>query len=250
MSARRGSDAQVGAVIRASVVLSDRTYGARRVLRDGRAAGHAGGLHRVERRMRQQALRARLRRRALPSAPGAGAPHAVAPNVLDRPFTATAPNQQWGADFPDGWTQEGWRYVAVVLALVSRRVVGGSMQPTRTTQLVAAALTRAGWRRGHPNLLWHPSAQGSQYTSEPFQRVWQALGAQCRMSRSGNGWDKAVMERFFSTRKTERTSRKAYGTRNAARADIFDGIERFSHPIRRHSTRGYVSPADVAHSAA
>jgi putative transposase len=234
----------IGADVRASFVLSDRTYGARRVLRDVRAAGHGCGLHRVERLMRAQALRARPRKKALPFDHGERSIHALAPNVLDRQFTATAPNQKWVADFTYVWTHEGWLFVAVVLDLYSRRVVGWSMQATMTAQLVTDALTMAVWRRGERDALMHHSDRGSQYSSEPFQRLLRDLGVTCSMSRSGNVWDNSVVESFFSSLKTERVARKHYLTRDAARTDIFDYIERFYNPIRRHSTLGYLSPVD------
>ena len=242
-SVRARADVVIGAAVRASFLVSDRTYGARRVWRDVRAAGHACGRDRIVRLMRGQALRARPRRRALPMDPGERSLHALAPNVLDRQFTATAPNQKWVADFTYIWTHEGWLYVAVVLDLFSRRVVGWSMHATMTAQLVTDALTMAVWRRGEPQALLHHSDRGSQYTSEPFQRLLRDWGVTCSMSRSGNVWDNSVMESFFSSLKTERTARNLYPTRNAARADVFDYIERFYNPIRRHSTLGYLSPA-------
>ncbi len=248
-SARSRSDELIGAEVRASFVLSDRTYGARRVLPDVLAAGHVCGLHRVERLMKAQALRARPRRRALPLDLGDRSIHALAPNVLDRQFTATAPNQKWVADFTYVWTHEGWLFVAVVLDLYARRVVGWSMHATMTAQLVTDALTMAVWRRAPRAALLHHSDQGSQYTSEPFQRLLRDLGVTCSMSRSGNVWDNSVAESFFSTLKTERVARKIYATRAAARTDIFDYIERFYNPIRRHSTLGNLSPVDFERAA-
>ncbi len=241
-SERSRTDAVLGAEVRASFVLSDRTYGARRVLTDVLVAGHRCGLHRVERLMKAQALRARPRRRALPLDLGERSVHTLAPNVLAREFTATAPNQKWVADFTYVWTSEGWLFVAVVLDLFARRVVGWSMHATMTTQLVTDALTMAVWRRAPRATLLHHSDQGSQYTSESFQRLLRDLGVTCSMSRSGNVWDNSVIESFFSTLKTERVARKSYATRDAARADIFDYIERFYNPIRRHSTLGNLSP--------
>jgi putative transposase len=219
-SARALRDDVIGAEVLTSFRLSDRTYGARRILGDVRAAGHTCGRHRVERLMRANALRARPRRRALPQDAGERSLHALAPNVLDRQFTATAPNQKWVADFTYIWTHEGWLYVAVVLDLFSRRVVGWSMDATMTAQLVTDALTMAVWRRGDPQALLHHSDRGSQYTSEAFQRLLHELGVACSMSRSGNVWDNSVVESFFSSLKTERTARKIYLTRNHARADI------------------------------
>ena len=241
-SVRVRTDAQILTTIHASFVWSDRTYGVRRMLDDVRDAGHVCGRDRVGRLMNRAALRARPRRRALPRDGGVREVHAVAPNVLDRQFTATAPNQKWVADFTYIWTGEGWLYVAVVLDLFSRRVVGWSMHPTMTTQLVTDALVMATWRRGATQALLHHSDQGSQYTSEAFRRLLLDLGVTCSMSRSGNVWDHAVMERFFSTLKTERGHRRHYPTRNAARADIFDYIERFYNRTRRHSTLRNRSP--------
>ena len=243
-SVRSRTDAGIRIAIRASFVLSDRTYGARRILRDLRAEGHRIGLHHVERLMRINALRARPKRRALPTDTGDRLVHAIAPNLLDRDFTATAPNQKWVADFTYLWTAEGWLYVAVVLDLFSRRVIGWSMQANMTAQLVTDALLMAVWRRGTPPTDLAHSDQGSQYTSESFQRALTAQGIVCSTSRSGNVWDNAVMESFFSTLKTERTARQHYRTRDAARADVFDYLERFYNPIRRNSTLGYVSPVE------
>jgi putative transposase len=168
----------------------------------------------------------------------------VPSNILDRQFAAERPNQKWIADFTYIWTAEGWLYVSAVIDLFSRRVVGWSMSAGMTAQLVADALLMAVWRRGKPNKLLHHSDQGSQYTSEQFQRLMADSGIVCSMSRSGNVWDNAAMESFFSSLKTERTARKIYRTRNEAKADVFDYIVRFYNVIRRHSTIGYLSPVE------
>ena len=193
--------------------------------------------------MRLQALRARPRRRRLP--PDLGERQAtVAANVLDRNFEASAPNRKWIADFTYLWTAEGWLYVAAVVDLFSRRVVGWSMSAAMTAQLVTDALVMAIWRRGKPDALLHHSDRGSQYSSEQFQRLMADNGVVCSMSRSGNVWDNAAMESFFSSLKIERTARKTYRTRDEARADVFDYIERFYNAKRRHSTIGYLSPME------
>jgi putative transposase len=241
-SVRARTDAAILQTIRTSFVLSDSTYGARRMIDEVREAGHACGRQRVARLMRSAALRARPRRRAKPTDTGERSLHMIAPNVLDREFTALAPNQKWVADFTFVWTQEGWLYVAVVLDLFSRRVVGWAMQATMAAQLVTDALLMAVWRRGPTPSVLHHSDQGSQYTSEHFQRLLSDLGITCSMSRSGNVWDNAVMESFFSTMKIERCHRQTYPTRNAARADVFDYIERFYNLTRRHSSLGNQSP--------
>lgn len=248
-SARQRSNEILSSEVRSSFLQSDRTYGARRVWHDLLAAGHACGLYRVERLMLHQGLRARPRRRGLPQDRGDRMSNTMAPNVLDRQFTASAPNQKWVADFTYIWTAEGWLYVAVVLDLYSRRAVGWSMHATMTTQLVTDALMMAVWRRGKPDALLHHSDRGSQYTSEQFQRLLSELGVTCSMSRSGNVWDNSAMESFFSTLKTERIARKAYRTRDQARAEVFDYIECFYNPKRRHSTLGYISPIDFEKQA-
>jgi putative transposase len=161
-----------------------------------------------------------------------------------RQFVAERPNQKWIADFTYIWTAEGWLYVAAVIDLFSRRVVGWSMKAEMTAQLVTDALVMAIWRRGKPNALLHHSDRGSQYTSEQFQRLLADNGVTCSMSRSGNVWDNAAMESFFSSLKTERTASKTYRTRDQARADIFDYVERFYNAVRRHSTLGYISPIE------
>jgi putative transposase len=243
-SKRARQDEEIGAQVRASFIGSARTYGARRVWRDVLTDGVNCGLHRIERLMRAQALRARPRRRGLPKDDGLRPVSAIAPNVLDRQFAAARPNQKWIADFTYLWTAEGWLYVAAVIDLFSRRVVGWSMKAEMTAQLVTDALVMAIWRRGKPDALLHHSDQGSQYTSEQFQRLMADNGVICSMSRSGNVWDNAAMESFFSSLKTERTARKIYRSRDEARADVFDYIECFYNPIRRHSTLGYLSPLD------
>ena len=241
-SDRRRRDDVLTREVRKSFLDSDRTYGARRVWHDVLAAGLSCGLHAIERLMRLNALKARPRRRRLPADIGARPVTELPANILDRQFDATAPNRKWVADFTYIWTAEGWLYVAVVLDLYSRRVVGWSMSATMTAELVTDALVMAIWRRGRPKELLHHSDRGSQYTSEQCQRLMAEHGVLCSLSRSGNVWDNAAMESFFSSLKTERTAGKVYRSRDTARADVFDYIERFYNPRRRHSTLGYVSP--------
>jgi putative transposase len=246
------TDAAIVQTLRTAFALSDSTYGVRRIWDDVRDAGHVCGRERVRRLMRSAALRARPRRRALPADTGPRPLQQIAPHLLAREFTATAPDQKWVADFTYIWTREGWLFFAVVLDLFSRRVVGWSMQETMTAQLVIDALLTAIWRRGGidaETLLAH-SDQGSQYSSEDYQRLLAGAGITCSMSRSGNVWDNAVMESFFSTLKSERCHRRRYASRDEARADIFDYVERFYNPVRRHSTLGNVSPIAFERTAA
>lgn len=139
--------------------------------------------------------------------------------MLDRAL-APARNRRWIADFTYVWTAEGWLYVAAVIDLFSRRVVGWSMSAAMTAQLVTDALVVAIWRRGRPDALLHHSDRGSQYTSEQFQRLPADHGVVCSMSRSGNVWDNAAMESFFSPLKSECVGNETYRTCDKARADV------------------------------
>ena len=168
---------QHGSWERVHDILAERTYGARRVWHDLLAEGVSCGLHRIERLMRSQGLKARPRRRRLPPDLGERQTAAVAPNVLDRSFQAPAANRKWIADFTYVWTAEGWLYVAAVIDLFSRRVVGWSMNAAMTAQLVTDALVMAIWRRVEPDALLHHSDRGSQYSSEQFQRLITASSA-------------------------------------------------------------------------
>jgi putative transposase len=163
--------------VRASFVASGRTYGARRVWHDVLAEGASCGLHRVERLMRAEALRARPRRRGLPADTGERSKPAIAANLLDRQFEAGAPNQKWVADFTYIWTAEGWLYVAAVIDLFSRRVEGWSMQATMTAQLVTDALMMAIWRRGKPQALLHHSDQAANTPASRFKSSWPTTGS-------------------------------------------------------------------------
>jgi putative transposase len=241
---RAQQDERLLKAINRSVAESDSTYGYRRVWRDLSAWGERCGRDRTARLMRQAGFYGRRKRRCYPQDAGTRAEHLIAKNLLERRFAAAGPNRQWVADFTYLWTAEGWLYVAAVIDLYSRRVVGWSMSSSMTAQLVTDALMMALWRRGRPVQLVHHSDQGSQYTSEAFQRLLAEHGIVCSMSRRGDCWDNAAMESFFSTMKTERTSRKNYTTRDEARADVFDFIERFYNHRRRHSTLGYMSPAE------
>ncbi len=241
-SARQRANERLLGRIRESFLASDQTYGSPRVWRDLRAWGEHCGRHRVARLMRHANVVARAKRRRHPSDTGSRSAHSIAANVLDRDFTASAPNQKWVADFTYVWTAEGWLYVAAVMDLYSRRIVGWSMQATMTSQLVTDALVMVLHRRGRPREVLHHSDQGSQYTSEQFQTLLADAGIVCSMSKQGDCWDNAAMESFFSTLKTERLSRRIHRSRDECRAEVFDYIERFYNARRQHSTLGYVSP--------
>jgi len=227
-----------------SFLQSDKTYGSPRVWRDMYDLGETCSENRVARLMRLAHLQARAKRRGKPVDLGVRPEHLIAKNLLDRQFEASAPNQRWVADFTYIWTAEGWLFLAAVIDLFSRRVVGWSMSSTMTAQLVIDALMMALWRRGKPVSLMHHSDQGSQYTSEDFQRLLDDQGITCSMSKRGDCWDNAAMESFFSSLKIERIYRRKYVSREELRADVFDYIEMFYNPRRRHSTLGQISPVE------
>ena len=218
-SERSLSDARLTRSIRESFELSDRTYGSPRVWHDLRATGEQCGVNRVARLMKLANLQARRKRRRLPGDGATRLENHIAPNHLQREFEALEPNQKWVADFTYIWTAEGWLYAAAVMDLYSRRIVGWSMSDTMQARMVSDALLMALWRRGRPSALMHHSDQGSQYTSDEFQKLLKSQNITCSMSRRGECWDNAAMESFFSTLKTERCARTVYRTREQARAD-------------------------------
>ena len=168
----------------------------------------------------------------------------LARNVLNRDFTPLGPNRVWAGDITYVRTDEGWLYLAVVLDLYSRRVVGWSMQARIGQDLVRAALTMALWQRQPGAELVHHSDRGSQYTREAFQQLLADHGITCSMSAQGNCYDNACVESFFATLKRERVYRRRYRSRADARADLFDYIEVFYNRQRRHSRLGQRSPAE------
>ncbi len=228
----------------------DRSYGSPRMRDELVASGLACGRNRVARLMRAHGIRAKQARRYRPTTDSAHA-QPVAPNLLDRQFAVAAPNQVWASDVTYIWTHEGWLYLAVVLDLFSRRVVGWQLAPRLTCPLVLEALQVA-LRTRHPRPGWlHHSDRGSQYASRDYQAVLAQAGARCSMSRKGNCWDNAVVESFFHSLKTERVRHRHYRTRAEAYTDVHDYIERFYNRVRRHSTLGNISPVmyELKHAA-
>ncbi len=228
----------------------DRSYGSPRMRDDLVASGLACGRNRVARLMRAHGIRAKQARRYRPTTDSAHA-QPVAPNLLDRQFAVAAPNQVWASDVTYIWTHEGWVYLAVILDLFSRRVVGWHLAPRLTRPLVLEAL-QAALRMRHPPPGWlHHSDRGRQYASREYQSALAQAGARCSMSRKGNCWDNAVVESFFHSLKTERIRHRHYHTRADAYADVQDYIERFYNRVRRHSTLGNISPVmyELKHAA-
>lgn len=223
-----------------------RTYGSPRVHRELKASGIAVGEKRVARVMREGGIRAKQARRFRVTTNSSHA-HPVAPNVLERQFSiqqVSSPNRVWASDITYISTREGWLYLAVLLDLSSRRVVGWSMKHTLDKSLALDAL-RMGLsaRRPQPELLHH-SDRGSQYACADYRSLLEEHGMTCSMSRKGDCWDNAVAESFFATLKKELVHGSDWKTREEARAALFEFIEVWYNRQRRHSSLGYLSPAE------
>jgi transposase InsO family protein len=240
-SARARRDLLLTEQIQTSFTASRRTYGSPRVHAELRAQDVRCGRKRVARLMREAKLVARTRRRRTPCTTDSRHGLGVAPNVLDRQFTVERPNQAWVSDITYLPTREGWLYLAVVLDLYARRVVGWSMQPTLERKLVLAALADAIGRRRPPAGVLHHSDRGSQYASGEYQALLAKHGIGASMSRKGNCWDNAAMESFFATLKGE-LPQTEFASHQAGRSAVFDYIERFYNRQRRHSTLNYQTP--------
>ncbi len=239
LSDRAIEDQRLLGLIRASHTASGGIYGAPRVFLDLRETGETCGKHRVARLMRSHKIRA-VRGYRSPRA-SHGRPSVLAPNTLARAFTVAQPNRVWVTDITYIRTWQGWLYLAVVMDLYARRIVGWSMKPTLARELVLDAVLMAVWRRRPQQTLIH-SDQGTQYGSDEWLRFCREHHLEPSMSRRGNCWDNAVAESFFSSLKTERIKKRIYKTRDLAKADIFDYIEMFYNRVRRHSHLGGVSP--------
>jgi putative transposase len=240
LSNRAIEDLRLLELIRTSYAASQGIYGSPRVFLDLRELGETCGVHRVAKIMKTHRIKA-VRGYKAPRVI-AGRPSIIAPNRLNRAFTVSDVYQAWVTDITYIRTWQGWLYLAVVVDLFSRKVVGWSMKPTIAKEIVLDALLMAVWRR-RPNqrVLIH-SDQGSQYSSNDWLRFCKTNNLEPSMSRRGNCWDNAVAESFFSSLKKERIRKRIYKTRDLARADIFDYIEMFYNQIRRHSHIGGVSP--------
>ena len=218
------------------------TYGSPRIHRELCERGQRCSRKRIERLMRQQGIQGKCKRRRKVVTTDAQHHLPVAPNVLNQAFVATAPNEKWVTDITYILTAEGWLYLACVLDLFSRKIVGWAMDITMTTTLVLDALDMALAQRQPPVGLLHHSDRGSQYACLAYQARLADQHMQVSMSRTGNCYDNAVMESFWATLKTERTHDQCYPTRAEARTDIFLFIEGFYNRRRRHSALGYLSP--------
>ena len=242
-SSRERDDQRVLGLIKQAWLESGAVYGYRKVTQDMREIGEACGKHRVYRLMRTEGLRAQVGYGRRPQ-PRGGTPSVIAPNLLNREFDVAAPNTHWVTDITYIKTHEGWLYLATVMDLFSRRIVGWATQNTLHAEGVLQALLAAVWRRKpKPGLVLH-SDQGCQFTSHDWQSFLKDHGIVCSMSRRGNCHDNAVAESFYQLIKRERIRRKIYATRAAARSDVFDYIEMFYNPKRRHGSAGDLSPVE------
>lgn len=248
-SARVRADAELCGEVRRIFEESRQTYGSPRVHGELQRRGHRLGRARVERAMRSLGLTPpvpRHHRRTTVSDPT----HPVAPNELARDFKATRPNERWVTDITYIWTDEGWAYLAVILDLFSRAVVGWALDATLATSLPLAALEAAVLRRRPESGLLHHSDRGCQYTSAAYRDALSDLGVTVSMSRRGNCWDNAVAESFFSTLKRELVARRSWATRDELRAAVFDYVEVFYNRRRLHSSIDLTTPAEAEHDYA
>ncbi len=217
-------------------------YGYRKIHLDLRDTGQQCGVNRVWRLMKRAGIKAQVGYRSPRARKGEAS--IVAPNRLQRQFSPDSPDERWVTDITYIRTHEGWLYLAVVVDLFSRKVIGWSMQPRMTKEIVLNALLMAVWRRNPQKQVLVHSDQGSQYTSHEWQSFLKSHGLEGSMSRRGNCHDNAVAESFFQLLKRERIKKKIYGTREEARSDIFDYIEMFYNCKRRHGSSNQMPPAE------
>lgn len=217
-------------------------YGYRKVHSDLQDIGEKCGINRVHRLMRNEGLRAQVGYRK-PRHRG-GEAHIIVPNRLQREFNPASPDESWVTDITHIRTHEGWLYLAVVVDLFSRKVIGWSMQSRITKEIVLNALLMAVWRRNPQRTVTVHSDQGSQYTSHDWQHFLKVNGLEGSMSRRGNCHDNAVAESFFQLLKRERIKRRIYPTREDAKTDVFDYIEMFYNKKRKHGSNNMLSPIE------
>ena len=243
LSKRAQEDQRQTELIRAAWSESGKVYGYRKLHDDLAGMGESCCPNRVARLTRLAGIRAQIGYRRRPGQYG-GKPSLAVDNTLDRRFDAEAPDKAWVTDITYIRTHEGFAYLAVVIDLFSRRVVGWSMQARQTTNVVLQALLAAVWRRKPKDRVLVHSDQGSQFTSMEWASFLKHHDLQPSMSRRGNCHDNAVAESFFNLLKRERIRRKVYRTRDEARRDVFDYIEMFYNPTRKHARNGMLSPIE------
>lgn len=246
---RQRHDMVLLAHVRSAFAISNETYGSPRMVHELRDAGLAIGRRRVVRLMRENGMKARQRRRVKRTTDSLHA-FPVAPNLLDQDFTASGPNQKWGADISYVWTREGWLYLAVVIDLFARRVIGWATSNRLHTELALSALRRAITVRRPAAGLIHHADRGSQYCSLDYQAELRRHGIRISMSGKGNCFDNAMVETFFKTLKAELVWRTIFQSRADATAAIGRYIDGFYNPVRRHSALAFTSPLQFERQAA
>lgn len=222
---------------------SDDTYGSRRMKKAMNYLGYSISRNKARKLMREAEVQVRHRRKYKVTT-NSNHKQPVFDNLLQRQFDVVEIDQVYAADVTYIWTQEGWLYLAVVIDLCSRKVVGWSMSSRMKAQLVCDAMKMAIWQRKPQAGLIHHSDRGSQYASKAFRQLLKAHGIQGSMSRKGNCWDNAVVESFFGSLKQERVHWRNYQTRYEAQQDILQYISVFYNNYRLHSTLGYISPSE------
>ena len=248
-SDRTKANRQLSTKIHAVYETSRRTYGSPRVYLELRGGGHKAGRHRVARLMRREGLVARKKKRFRVTT-HSNHSKPIARNVLARNFEVKKPNQVWVGDITYLPTADGWLYLAVLLDLHSRAVVGWAMSEYLDTSLALAALRMALERRRPAPGLVHHSDRGVQYACEAYREVLAANGLVPSMSRKGNCWDNAPAESFFGTLKVELVGDRVFPSRAVARTEVFEYVEAFYNRTRRHSSLGYASPAEFERKTA
>lgn len=243
LSKRAREDARQTELIREAWKDSNKVYGYRKLHDDLLDQGEACCPNRVARLASLAGIKAQIGYKRRPGSYG-GKPSLVVDNTLDRQFDVEAPDRVWVTDITYIRTLEGFAYLAVVIDLYSRRVVGWSMQSRQTTDMVLQALLMAVWRRKPKSKVLIHSDQGSQFTSKDWASFLKHHNLEHSMSRRGNCHDNAVAESFFNLLKRERIRRRTYGTRAEARQDVFDYIEMFYNPTRKHVRNGMLSPVE------
>jgi putative transposase len=216
-------------------------YGSPRLTDELKDSGESCSKNRVAKRLKALGLRAKGKKKFRHTT-DSNHHLPIAPNVLNRAFKAQAPNLKWCGDITYIWTAEGWLYLATVIDLYSRKIIGWSLQSTMHKQLVMDAMEMALNRRDFPKGVLFHSDRGSQYCSEDYQKLLKLYGLESSMSRKGNCWDNAVAESFFHSIKTELICHERYLTRDSAKESIFQYIEVYYNRLRRHSTIGSISP--------
>jgi putative transposase len=241
-SARAAANRRLLADVRRVQVQHQGRYGSPRIHATLRAEGRGVSRGRIERLMRQHGIRAAASRRFRPVTTDSRHGLPVAPNLLEQRFVASAPNQVWLADLTYVPTGEGWLYLAAVLDLATRKIVGWAMRDHLRTELAAAALVMATQRQRPAPGLVHHSDRGSQYAAGQYRQLLAKAGMKASMSRTGNCYDNAPMESFFHTLKVELVHQRRWATRDEARRDLFSYVEGYYNRQRMHSALGYLSP--------